>query len=229
MQGVVPGHLDACPGTGTASASAVDALRRAERVSESATSVGDAAHDVTRRDRPVEPNRTTRRGTGDLHVRPLSAARPGDCTRRETGASGAVPNLDTRSASARTGRRLPTVTGVGGAVTYTLFAEIRVVARSPQFSDTELPPFLPPIFNGWRLARRRAGTPSLRFCRTVDVFQLRSFVIRLWCGPVWSVFLSVPHALRIGIYEGLGTPRPCCAVGLLLAAAARGIGVDGAL
>ena len=58
------------------------------------------------------------------------------------------------------------------AVTYTLFAEIRVVASSPHFSDTELPPFLPPIFNGWRLARRRAGTPSLRFCRTVDVFQL---------------------------------------------------------
>ena len=71
-------------------------------------------------------------------------------------------------------------------MTYTLFAEIRVVARSPHFSDTELPPFLPPIFNGWRLARRRAGTPSLRFCRTVDVFQLRSFAIRLssWTGLV---------------------------------------------
>ena len=62
-------------------------------------------------------------------------------------------------------------------------------------------------------------------CRRLPI---GSFAIRLWCGPVWSVFLSVPHALRIGIYEGLGTPRPCCAVGLLPAAAARGIGVDGA-
>ena len=51
--------------------------------------------------------------------------------------------------------------------------------------------------------------------------------IRLWCRPVWSVFLSVPHARRVGIYEGLGTPRPCCAVALLLATAARGIGFDG--
>jgi hypothetical protein len=32
--------------------------------------------------------------------------------------------------------------------------------------------------------------------------------------------------MRIEIYKGLGTPRPLCAVCLLLAAAARGIGVD---
>ena len=42
------------------------------------------------------------------------------------------------------------------------------------------------------------------------------------------MFLSVPNAKRVEIYKGLGTPLPLCAVCLLLATAARGIGIDGA-